>query len=385
VPRRRILLVQPSLQPPGGGNGVAAWMLQALADVHHVTVLSWTPVEVDAINRFFGTTLTRSSFDTISIPRPWRASLDAFPFPLALARSGLLMRFARRFRDGFDVLLGVHNEVDYGRRGIQYVHYPTYFRPRPAVDFRWYHRLPGVLEAYYRVADRLGDFSLARMKANLTLTNSRWTAGQIKQFLGVDARVLYPPVVGAPHPRRWGDRRNGFLAVGRISPEKEYERLITILSGVRSAGHEVTLTIVGTWDRRVRRYVERLRELARESGSWVQFVRNISRQELQELMASHRYGIHGMREEHFGMAPAEMAASGMIVWVTDGGGQVEIIGDEPALRFGSDRDAVERIVHVLSHEPEQVRLQAHLGERSRRFGTDRFIDDVRRIVDDWPG
>ena len=27
---KRVLLVQPSMQPPGGGNGVAAWMLQAL-------------------------------------------------------------------------------------------------------------------------------------------------------------------------------------------------------------------------------------------------------------------------------------------------------------------------------------------------------------------
>lgn len=31
MPRPRVLVVQPSLQPPGGGNSVAAWMLQALA------------------------------------------------------------------------------------------------------------------------------------------------------------------------------------------------------------------------------------------------------------------------------------------------------------------------------------------------------------------
>ena len=382
--RRSVLLVQPSLQPPGGGNGVAAWMLQALVDVHRVTVLTWTPVDIDAINRFFGTSLTRSSFDTITIPRAWRVVPDAMPLPLALVRSALLMRFARRFSDGFEVLLGVHNEVDYGRRGIQYVHYPTYLRPRPAVDYRWYHHFPPLLRAYYAVADRIGGFSVARMKANLTLTNSRWTAARIRQFLGVDARVLYPPVVGARRLRRWEERRNGFLAVGRVSPEKEYERLISILSKVRSAGHDVTLTIVGTWDRNVRRYVERLQDLARESGSWVRFVRDVSREELQELMATHRYGIHGMREEHFGMAPAEMVVSGMIVWVPAGGGQTEIIGDEAALLYENDAEAIDRISNVLRHEPEQVRLQAHLRERSRQFGTDRFIEDVRRVVDDWP-
>jgi glycosyltransferase involved in cell wall biosynthesis len=253
------------------------------------------------------------------------------------------------------------------------------------VDFRWYHRFPPVLQSYYAVADRIGDFSVSRMKANLTLTNSHWTATLIRQFLGVEARVLYPPVVAAPHPQRWEDRRSHFLAVGRVSPEKDYERLIAILSRVRASGHDVTLTIVGTWDRNVRRYLARLRRLARTSGSWVRFAQNVSRQELQELMATHRYGIHGMREEHFGMAPAEMVASGMIVWVPAGGGQTEIVGSEERLLFASDEEAAARIIDVLGHESEQRRLQAYLRERAHLFGTDRFVDEIRRIVDDWPG
>ena len=66
---KRVLLVQPSMQPPGGGNGVAAWVLQALVAEHHrVTVLSWRPVEIDPINRFFGTHLRPSDFDTIVVP-----------------------------------------------------------------------------------------------------------------------------------------------------------------------------------------------------------------------------------------------------------------------------------------------------------------------------
>ena len=44
---KRVLLVQPSMQPPGGGNGVAAWVLQALVRECQVTVLSWKPVEID--------------------------------------------------------------------------------------------------------------------------------------------------------------------------------------------------------------------------------------------------------------------------------------------------------------------------------------------------
>lgn len=378
---RRVLLVQPSLQPPGGGNGVAAWMLQALAGVHHVTVLSWTPVDVDDIDRFFGTTLTTSSFDTIVMPRSWRLLPDVSPLPLALVRSALLMRYARRVSDRFDVLIGVHNEVDYGRRGIQYVHYPTYIRPRPEVDYRWYHRVPPLLGAYYRIADAVAGFSLERVKENVTLTNSKWTAACIRDFLGVEARVLYPPVVGASDPRPWEDRQNGFLAVGRISPEKEYERLIHILSRIRAVGHDVTLTIVGTWDRQVRGYVDRLQQLARAAGPWVRLRQNVSRAELQHLMASHRYGIHGMREEHFGMAPAEMAASGMIVWVPAGGGQMEIVGDEPALLYTSNEEAIAQIARTLSQAAEQDRLRGYLSARAKLLDTHRFVAEIREIVE----
>src|SRR5580765_8093645 len=87
---RRVLLVHPSIQPPGGSNGVAAWMLQALVRQHRVTVLTWRPVEVDPINRFFGTSLRASDFDRLLAPRSWRAAIDSLPVPAALLRSALL-------------------------------------------------------------------------------------------------------------------------------------------------------------------------------------------------------------------------------------------------------------------------------------------------------
>jgi glycosyltransferase involved in cell wall biosynthesis len=380
---RRILFVQPSIQPPGGGNGLAAWMLQALAPKHRVTVLSWCPVETDAINRFFGTSLHRSDFDSIVLPRSWTYVPDQLPIPVALLRLGLMMRYTRRVSDGFDVIIGAHNEADYGRRGIQYVNYPTYFRPRPRADFRWYHRSNALLKTYYLFADWLAGVSFERMKSNLTLANSEWTAAQIQQFLGIEAQTVYPPVLGTPSNVPWGERQNGFLAVGRISPEKEYERVIRILGRVKAAVPDLTLTIVGTWDRKVRRYYASVRKLATSLGPWIQFRRNLSRDEVRALMAGHRYGIHGMREEHFGMAPAEMARAGMIVFVSNGGGQVEIVDREPALVYDAEDDAAEKIVHVLKNAAEQRRLREQLAARSLTFGTDRFMREVQAVVEEF--
>ena len=49
--RRKILLLQPSLQPPGGGNGVAAWMIEALKSDYALSVLTCWPIDLAAVNR----------------------------------------------------------------------------------------------------------------------------------------------------------------------------------------------------------------------------------------------------------------------------------------------------------------------------------------------
>ena len=381
---KRVLLVQPSMQPPGGGNGVAAWILQALVPGHRVTVLSWRPVDIEPINRFFGTHLKPDDFASMVVPWHWRVIPDHLPVPATLIKLALMMRYTRTVSAGFDVVFGVFNETDYGRKGIQYIHYPTYLRPRPEVDMRWYHAPRGSLNVYYALADRIAGFSLARLKQNVSLVNSDWTGGHVEPFLGIKTRTLYPPVADPGPGAPWEERRSGFLSIGRIAPEKEYERVMTILSRVRERAPDVTLTIVGTWDRHERRYRDRLFDLARSLGPWIEFRQNVSRDELRRLMATHRYGIHGMREEHFGMAPAELARAGCIVWVPAGGGQMEIVGREPALMYDSEDDAVRKIVRTLEDPAEQQRLRTAL-TATERFSTDNFVRQVREIVDGFEG
>lgn len=80
------------------------------------------------------------------------------------------------------------------------------------------------------------------------------------------------------------------------------------------------------------------------------------------------------------MAPAELARAGCIVWVPAGGGQTEIVGQEPALMYHSDDDAVAKIVRTLSDPLEQQRLHTVLAG-AERFSTANFMRQVREIVD----
>jgi hypothetical protein len=97
-------------------------------------------------------------------------------------------------------------------------------------------------------------------------------------------------------------------------------------------------------------------------------------------MASHRYAIHGMREEHFGMAPAELARAGVIVWVPRGGGQTEIVAGEAALTYDTEDEAVEKITATLCNPDEQRRLHEFVAATSERFSTAQFVRHVRDVV-----
>src|SRR3990172_8499212 len=118
---KKVLLVQPSLQPPGGANGVAAWIIEALKQEHAVSVLTWTPVEPAPINRYYGTSLRASEFTAYGVHPVVRWLMDRVPGAIGKLKSSLLWRACKRIKDDYDVIITANNEADLGCRGIQYI------------------------------------------------------------------------------------------------------------------------------------------------------------------------------------------------------------------------------------------------------------------------
>jgi glycosyltransferase involved in cell wall biosynthesis len=378
--RNRVLLLHPSFQPPGGGNAVAAWMLHALLERHHVGVMSWTAPEWAEVDRFYGTALSSCEVFLEPLPRWMRTVRRMLPAGGHLLKHALLLRAAVAAGADYDIVVSANNETDLGRTGIQYIHYPARLRPRPAHDQRWYHRIPFLLALYYRLGDRLAGFSAERMRRNLTLTNSDWTGKLVQRLYGVATRTLYPPIcVNASFPP-WADRPDAFICVGRLNREKAFDRVIDIVTQVRRTVAHVTLTIVGSSGSAA--YRRHLLNRVETEGRWITFLENLPRHELLDLIGRHRYGIHGMAAEHFGMAPAEMAAAGCIVFVPNDGGQVEIVGGHRPLLYDTTEGAVAAIVRVMNDPVEQQRLRALLEARAQLFSVERFASAFREIVEE---
>jgi hypothetical protein len=79
------------------------------------------------------------------------------------------------------------------------------------------------------------------------------------------------------------------------------------------------------------------------------------------------------------MAAAEMVRAGCVVWVPDGGGQVEIVA-EPRLTYGSVDDAVTKILRTLRDPAEQAALRVHLATRWPLLSTEHFMREIRAAV-----
>jgi glycosyltransferase involved in cell wall biosynthesis len=381
----RILFVQVNVNPPGGAQAVAAWALEALKADYAVTLLTWHPPRWQEVNRFYGTQLQPAQFCVRSAPAWLRWLVARDPHQYSFQPLAFLMRAARWMAREHDLAISFNDEVDLGVPSLQYIHYPWlakhYHAQSRAVPASWRAHIVAFLRRQrpWRI---ISGFDFDRMRHNLTLVNSDWTGKLFQAHYGTAPRTLYPPIWTNTPPKPWAERENGFVSIGRISPEKKYERTIAILERVRARGYTIHLHIVGAPSQRERQstYYRTLRASVARHAQWIEYHENISREDLRALIAAHRYGIHGHTTEHFGIAPAEMMCGGALVFVPHGGGQAEIVGGEPRLLYASPDDAVEKITRVLDDADAQRALGAQLAARAELFRMERFTQELRALV-----
>lgn len=379
--RARVLFLQPSLQPPGGGNAVAVCALEALAEGFEVTVAALRRIDFEEIQRDYAIDLTRDQFQVIRPARLFTRLLRLTRMRGALMERYLLLRFVRKVAGDFDVVVSFNNEIDAGEvPTVQYVHYPWGLLPRPDADLRPVHRVPGVLGAYYALGRALAPVSAAQVARNVTLVNSDWTGRAFRRCYGGDPITVYPPLMTASPADPASPRSDAILVLGTLAPHKRIELAMEIVARVRARGCMIPLWLAGSRDPHHAAYGRRIERLIAERP-WIEFHERPSRSEVDALLGRARFGLHAMADEHFGMAVAEMAASGCVPIVPRGGGQVEILEGHEELLYDTPAEAAETIIALLG---DTSRLQAVscalASSASRRFDRRRFQEQVRSIV-----
>ena len=375
--QKRVAVVQPVLVPGGGTEAVTAWTIEALKEEFDVSLITYSEVTGDALNRYYGTDLKDAEFSTV---QPALPPLLKRTKRFLLLKDHLMIRYCKSARKRFDLFISVGGAMDFGSRSIQYMA----LAPGSTL-VKVLARDPSMPAAYHvfkrtfmRLAELISGSSQDRLLQNTTLVTSRWAGKLIERLYGfADYEVVYPPVNLPSAIGAWEPREDGFLCIARISPEKQIEQAIEILRRVREKGFSLSLRIVGREDDPS--YGERIRLLCQENGSWAVLEGEMSREQLHSMMDRSKYGINAASDEPFGIAVAEMVSAGCIVFVPDSGGQTEIVND-PRLIFSSIQDAVDKIVNVLDSETLQQSMRDTLSHQDAAFSTQAFCGSMRNVV-----
>jgi glycosyltransferase involved in cell wall biosynthesis len=381
--RPPVYVTHQNLEAHGGGaSAVTAWVLQALWRYFDVRLATpGPPADFAHIDDLYGTSLAHAQVRIQELREPsWLRAVP--PSKLKSVRLGIALADPVLRKPGDGLVFNTANEMTFGRPSVTYVHCPIrHRRTVKELARRGERLLRHANNAAFTVAS---GFDQARFRGSVCIANSHWTASALRRAYGITAQVIHPPVVMPARPARpLAERSPGFVCVGRFSADKRTYEAIEIVDELRSRGHDVHLHLVGSGSGQYGRRIERHAAVRPH----VVVHRGISRAELADLLADHQFGLHMMRNEHFGMAVAEMASAGAIVIAHRSAGPTEILGsDWPAL-FDAARPALEVCETVLMSAALRDDLQERMEQRRIReaFSPELFTRSIRLIAADLLG
>lgn len=362
----------------GGAASVSAWVVEALKKDYEIYLATTDKdVDINGLNQLYGTFLSPQDFNIVQTRiSTWLQKVSSDK--LKSLRLAYSVKDLKSVYGQFDLIVNTANEINLGYPAIQYIHCPI----RSSIIVKELYSPP---ESWLRLANNtvfklVSGFRADKFGNNsVFIANSNWTANAFSRGYGLEAKVIYPPIsLPVPSSDQSHDRETGFVTIGRFIREKRLHETIEIIERVRKIIPEVHLHIVGDGKGS---YSDKINKLALDRD-YVTLHRNISRDELGNLVRRHRFGIHSTRYEHFGMAPAEMVTAGMIVFVHKSGGQVEIVNNIDELAFENYDEAVVKILKVLEDEELQERIAAELSRRKDLFSSEIFMSKINSLVSD---
>ncbi|KAH0664599.1 hypothetical protein KY284_029530 [Solanum tuberosum] len=240
--------------------------------------------------------------------------------------------------------------------------------------------------------------------ADLILVNSRFTASTFAStFKNLDARGIKPavlyPAVNVDQFEKPDAIKLNFLSINRFERKKNIELAISAFAMVHA--HEVhdhqgvnmnnvSLTVAGGFDNRLREnveYLEELKKLAEREGvsQRVRFITSCSTAERNALLGQCLCVLYTPKDEHFGIVPLEAMAAYKPVIACNSGGPVETVkhGVTGFLCDPSPREFASAMSNFIQdpHMSEKMGQDAHQ-HVAESFSTKIFGQHLNRYLVD---
>ncbi|MEK7617053.1 MAG: glycosyltransferase [Patescibacteria group bacterium] len=275
-----------------------------------------------------------------------------------------------------------------GSLHISYIHTPPRYLYGYTTSFN-YKKNP-VTKILGEIANhflRIYDFETSQ-RPDILVANSKNVADRIKKFYRRDSVVIYPPVELGKRVKRKGEKEY-FLSVGRLVRGKGMD---TVVEACVKLG--LPLKVVGSGPelenlkRLLRPPLQVLRSRgpqdrgARGPHNDVQFLGQVSDEELPGLYAGAKATVLASEDEDFGIVAVESQACGTPVIAPKEGGFLETVDQKTGILYGVDRGqiTVDSLAEVLKDfNPDKFKAE-DLRKQAEKFSKMRFKKEILELV-----
>lgn len=214
---------------------------------------------------------------------------------------------------------------------------------------------------------RIYDFKSAQ-KVDFFIANSDEVAKRIKKFYRRDSTVIYPPV-SLPKVEEL-PKQDFYFIVSRIVGAKGLE--MAVEASVRQG---FNLKIAGA----PAGYYFEYNKLLEKAKGKVEFLGQVSDEELAKLYKSAKAFLALSKDEDFGITPVEAMLSGTPVIAFNGGGYKEtVIDGKTGVLF--DNYSVEGLIEAIKKFEEMKLNTNDLVDLANKFSKERFEREIKEFV-----
>ncbi len=254
---------------------------------------------------------------------------------------------------------------------ICYCHTPPRYLYGYPTARNWQNSILGRFAAgFFNHFLRQWDF-VSYQRPDYIISNSEEVKRRIQKFYRRDAVVIYPPVdiQITDNRQQITKKRNYYLAGGRLARAKRIDLAIEACNKLK-----LPLKVFG------RGFADYDSELKRIAGPTVEFLGEVSENELYELYLGAKALIYPSEQEDFGIMPVEAMSAGIPVIALYQGGVKETVTDGKTGVF-FDESTVESVIGAIKRLNKLKINPDDCIEQAKKFSKERFKKEIVKFID----
>jgi len=358
-------LLGSSLNIPGGAEFVSVNIIRALKEHgYKVVFLSNEKMNHEKIKKYYGKTV---NVDKEIVFPEFFHPYDKYGVYITTLKTAVL-------KIKCDIVIDNLSSTILPSADISYIHFPS-FAPKILMS-----HVPSIGRLYFlpycSLIEKVATDIRKTPNQKTIFANSKFTAQAIKKELGVQAKVLYPPVSTIYQNEEQNinkNRKDIVVTISRFSKGKNLEIIPKI---AKATNENVHFIIAGGYQSE--RVLHSITKLTKELKltKRVKMLVNLPKNKLVEALLNSKVYLHTKESEHFGISIVEAMSAGCAPVVHNSGGPKEFVPSQ--LRYESIQEAAEIIEKAIQDwSPECAKEMISI---ANGFNEEKFVKNFLKVV-----